>query len=98
MDAANVTDKDWRTTINGKKSTSDPQIGGARRLISAAAVARFGCSDADKMLAAAAHTARPTPVHNPNGILIGSAVFAGLTIMTDRQTDRQTTLLSARSL
>jgi len=38
------------------------------------------------MLAAAAHTATPTPVHNPNGILIGSAVFAGLTITSDRQT------------
>ena len=29
----------------------------------------------------------------PNGIYIGSAVFAGLTIVTDRQIDRQTTLL-----
>jgi len=29
-------------------------------------------------------------VHNPNGISIASAVFAGLTIVTDRQTDRQT--------
>jgi len=29
-------------------------------------------------------------VLNPNGISIGSAVFAWLTIMTDRQTDRQT--------
>jgi len=27
-----------------------------------------------------------TQVHTPNGILIGSAVLAGLTIMTDRQT------------
>ena len=27
----------------------------------------------------------PTRVHNPNGISIGSAVFAGLTIMRDRQ-------------
>jgi len=34
----------------------------------------------------------PTRVHNPNGISVGSAVFAGLTvtIVTDRQTDRQT--------
>jgi len=31
----------------------------------------------------------PTRVHhNPNGISIGSAVFAGLTSVTDRQTDR----------
>ena len=29
-----------------------------------------------------------TPVLNPNGILIGWAVFAGLTTLTDRQTDR----------
>jgi len=29
----------------------------------------------------------PTWVHNPNNISIGSAVFAGLTIMTDRQTN-----------
>ena len=29
----------------------------------------------------------PTRVHNPNRISIGSAVFAGLTIVTDRQTD-----------
>jgi len=28
-------------------------------------------------------------VHNPNGILIGSAVFAGLTIVTNRPTDPQ---------
>ena len=33
---------------------------------------------------------RTTGVHIPNGILIGSAVFAGLTIITDRQTDRPT--------
>jgi len=37
------------------------------------------------------------PAHNPNGILIGAAVFAGLTSVTDRpterQTDRQTMLL-----
>jgi len=30
------------------------------------------------------------PSLNPNGILIGSAVLAGLTSVTDRQTDRQT--------
>jgi len=30
----------------------------------------------------------PTRVHNPNGISIGSAVFAGLTTVTHRQTDR----------
>jgi len=29
-----------------------------------------------------------TRVHNPNGISIGSAVFAGLTTLTDRRTDR----------
>ena len=28
-----------------------------------------------------------TRVHNPNGISVGSAVFAGLTSVTDRQTD-----------
>jgi len=32
----------------------------------------------------------PTRVHIANGISIGSAVFAGLTIVTDRQTDRPT--------
>jgi len=31
----------------------------------------------------------PTRVHNPNGTSIGSAVFAGFTIVTDRLTDRQ---------
>ena len=31
-----------------------------------------------------------TGVHVPNGISIGSAVFAGLTVVTDRQTDRPT--------
>jgi len=40
----------------------------------------------------------PTRVLNPNGISIGSAIFAGLTSVTDRQTqrqtNRQTTLLS----
>jgi len=37
----------------------------------------------------------PTGVQNPNGISIGSAVFAGIVIVTDRQTDqdRQTKLL-----
>jgi len=33
-----------------------------------------------------------TRVFNPNGISIGSAVLAGLTSVTDRQSDRQTTL------
>ena len=32
----------------------------------------------------------PTRVHKLNGILIGSAVFAGLTIVTNRPTDRET--------
>jgi len=32
----------------------------------------------------------PTQVLNPNGISIGSGVFAGLTSVTDRRTDRQT--------
>ena len=32
----------------------------------------------------------PSQVLNPNGISIGSAVFAGLTSVTDRPTDRQT--------
>ena len=32
----------------------------------------------------------PTRAHNPNGILIGSAVFAGLITVTDRQTDHAT--------
>jgi len=35
----------------------------------------------------------PTRVRNANGNLIVSAVFAGLTSVTARQTDRQTTLL-----
>ena len=30
---------------------------------------------------------QPTRVHKPKDISIGSAVFAGLTIVTDRQTD-----------
>jgi len=29
-------------------------------------------------------------LHTPNGISIGSAIFAGLTAVTNRQTDRQT--------
>ena len=33
-----------------------------------------------------------TRVINPNGIVIGSAVFAGLTSVTDRLTDQQTML------
>jgi len=36
---------------------------------------------------------RPSRIHNPKGISIGSAVFATFTIVTDRQTDRQTSLL-----
>ena len=32
----------------------------------------------------------PAPVHNPNCISIGSAVFAGLTCVTDRPTDHAT--------
>ena len=35
-----------------------------------------------------------TRVFNPNSISIGSAYFAGLTRVTDRQTDKQTTLRS----
>ena len=35
----------------------------------------------------------PSQVLNPDGIAIGSAVFAGLANVTDRQTDRQTSLL-----
>ena len=31
-----------------------------------------------------------TRVHNPNGISIGSAIFAGFTIVTYRQTDHAT--------
>jgi len=34
----------------------------------------------------------PTRVLCPSGISIGAAVFAGLTSVTDRQTDRQTAL------
>jgi len=36
---------------------------------------------------------RPTRVLNPNGILIGSAVFAEIMSVTDRPTVRRTTLL-----
>ena len=36
------------------------------------------------------HVFQPTRVLNPNGILIGSAVFAGLTTATDRTTDHAT--------
>jgi len=32
----------------------------------------------------------PTPVINPNGVSMGSAVFTGLTSLTDRETDRPT--------
>jgi len=32
----------------------------------------------------------PTLAHNPNGIMISLAVFAGLTSVTDRQTDHAT--------
>jgi len=32
----------------------------------------------------------PTRVNIPNGVTIGSATFAGLTVVTDRQTDRPT--------
>jgi len=35
-------------------------------------------------------TLGPSAVHNPSGISISSAVFTGLTIVTDRPTDRQT--------
>jgi len=40
----------------------------------------------------------PSRVHIPNSISIGSAVFAGLTIVTDRQLDRLTTLLRLQLL
>jgi len=39
-----------------------------------------------------------TRISNPNGISIGSAVFAGLTNVTNRQTDRQTTLLRVAAI
>ena len=32
----------------------------------------------------------PTQFHNPNSISTGSAIFAGLTIVTDRQRDNPT--------
>jgi len=35
----------------------------------------------------------PTGANTPNSISIGSAVFAGLTIVADGQTDRQTIML-----
>jgi len=35
----------------------------------------------------------PTRAHNQKGISTGSVVFAWLTIVTDSQTDRQTSLL-----
>jgi len=35
----------------------------------------------------------PTGVKIPNGITIGSAVYAGITVVTDQQTDRRATLL-----
>jgi len=38
----------------------------------------------------------PIRAHNPNGISISSAVFAGLTIVTDRRTDRETDRQIAR--
>ena len=36
----------------------------------------------------------PSGVHIPNGMSIGSALFAGLVSVIDRPTDRQTTLLA----
>jgi len=36
----------------------------------------------------------PIRTQNPNSILIGSPIFARFTTVTDRQTERQTTLLS----
>jgi len=38
----------------------------------------------------------PTRVHNPNGISIDSAIFAGLTIVADRQTDHATSVTIRR--
>ena len=32
---------------------------------------------------------QPSQLHNPNGILIGSAIFAGITVITGRETNRQ---------
>ena len=40
---------------------------------------------------------RPTQVYSPKGISIGSAVFAGLTIVTDRQTDHATWVTTGRT-
>jgi len=40
----------------------------------------------------------PTRVHKPNGISIGTAVVAWLTIMTHRQTDHTTPSLTTTSL
>jgi len=40
----------------------------------------------------------PTRAHNPNGISIGSAVFAGLTSVTDRQTDHATRSVTIGSI
>ena len=34
----------------------------------------------------------PTQVHVPSGTSIGSAAFVGLTVVTNRQTHRETTL------
>jgi len=33
---------------------------------------------------------RPTRVHSPNGIWIDSAIYAGLMVVTDEQTDHAT--------
>jgi len=40
----------------------------------------------------------PTRVHISNGISIDSAAFARLTVVTDRKTERQTTLLRLYSI
>jgi len=45
----------------------------------------FSCGNHNKLNLHLTHG-----VHIPNGISIGSAVFAGLTIVTDGPTDRQT--------
>jgi len=39
-----------------------------------------------------------TRVHKPNGILIGSSVFVGCTVVSNRQTHRQTTNIVRSSL
>ena len=49
-----------------------------------------GCASVHPNLIHASLEVGPTRVHNPNGISIGSAVFAGFTIVADRPTDRQT--------